>query len=189
MRRVSCIRLPRTNGCTSPSATLISKIPIYQNVRKNRNLMGDIYRCVESGMPTSAAYIMSATLLCPSIIKLGVPTLAAHFFVFYFANLSMITPPVALSSFTAAGIVNDNMWKLGLSAFKYSFIIFIIPYTFVYSPDMLGIGNSMVLLQSSITCLISAYGLSMGLIGGGIAPMKRMERILAIAASLCLIIT
>lgn len=140
------------------------------------------------GMPTSAAYIMSATLLCPSIIKLGVPTLAAHFFVFYFANLSMITPPVALSSFTAAGIVNDNMWKLGLSAFKYSFIIFIIPYTFVYSPDMLGIGNPMVLLQSSITCLISAYGLSMGLIGVGIAPMKRMERILAIAASLCLII-
>ena len=140
------------------------------------------------GMPTSAAYIMSATLLCPSIIKLGVPTLAAHFFVFYFANLSMITPPVALSSFTAAGIVNDNMWKLGLSAFKYSFIIFIIPYTFVYSPAMLGIGAVTELLQASLTCLVSAYGLGMGLIGVGIAPMKQMERIAAVAASLLLII-
>ena len=140
------------------------------------------------GMPTSAAYIMSATLLCPSIIKLGVPVLAAHFFVFYFANLSMITPPVALSSFTAAGIVNDNMWKLGLSAFKYSFIIFLIPYTFVYSPAMLGIGTPLELFQSGLTCLVGAYGLSMGLIGCGIGPMKMLERVLAIAASLCLVI-
>lgn len=140
------------------------------------------------GMPTSAAYIMSATLLCPSIIKLGVPVLAAHFFVFYFANLSMITPPVALSSFTAAGIVNDNMWKLGLSAFKYSFIIFLIPYTFVYSPAMLGIGTPLELFQSGFTCLVGAYGLSMGLIGCGIGPMKMLERVLAIAASLCLVI-
>jgi len=140
------------------------------------------------GMPTSAAYIMSATLLCPSIIKLGVPVLAAHFFVFYFANLSMITPPVALSSFTAAGIVNDNMWKLGLSAFKYSFIIFLIPYTFVYSPAMLGIGTPLELFQSGLTCLVGAYGLSMGLIGCGIGPMIMLERVLAIAASLCLVI-
>ena len=91
----------------------------------------------------------------------------------------MITPPVALSSFTAAGIVNDNMWKLGLSAFKYSFIIFLIPYTFVYSPAMLGIGTPLELFQSGLTCLVGAYGLSMGLIGCGIGPMKMLERVLA----------
>ena len=140
------------------------------------------------GMPTSAAYIMSATLLCPSIIKLGVPALAAHFFVFYFANLSMITPPVALSSFTAAGIVGDNMWKLGLEAFKYSFIIFLIPYTFVYSPAMLGVGSALEIVQVAVTCLIGAYGLSMALIGHGIAPMKLIERPLAVAAAICLVI-
>ena len=140
------------------------------------------------GMPTSAAYIMSATLLCPSIIKLGVPAIAAHFFVFYFANLSMITPPVALSSFTAAGIVNDNMWKLGLSAFRYSFIIFLIPYTFVYSPAMLGIGSAVEVLQVSATCLIGAYGLSMALIGYGFGPMNIIERILAVFAAILLVI-
>lgn len=140
------------------------------------------------GMPTSAAYIMSATLLCPSIVKLGVPILAAHFFVFYFANLSMITPPVALSSFTAAGIVNDNMWKLGLNAFKYSFIIFLIPYTFVYSPAMLGVGTPLEIIQVTITCLIGAFGLSMSFIGHGIVPINIGERLLAIVAALCLVI-
>ena len=140
------------------------------------------------GMPTSAAYIMSATLLCPSIIKLGVPALAAHFFVFYFANLSMITPPVALSSFTAAGIVNDNMWKLGLTAFKYSFIIFLIPYTFVYGPAMLFIGTPLEIAQVTVFCLIGAYGLSMSLIGYGIAPMKLLERPIAVAAAICMVV-
>lgn len=101
---------------------------------------------------------------------------------------TFVFSPGALSSFTAAGIVNDNMWKLGLSAFKYSIIIFIIPYTFVYSPAMLGIGPVMELLQASATCLISAYGLSMGLIGVGIAPMKKVERGMAVAAALLLIV-
>ena len=140
------------------------------------------------GMPTSAAYIMSATLLCPSIIKLGVPALAAHFFVFYFANLSMITPPVALSSFTAAGIVGDNMWKLGLAAFRYSFIIFLIPFTFVYSPAMLLEGTLLEIVSVTFFCLLGAYGLSMALIGYGKARMSMVERIIAIAAAMCMVI-
>ena len=140
------------------------------------------------GMPTSAAYIMSATLLCPSIIKLGVPPIAAHFFVFYFANLSMITPPVALSSYTAAGIVNDNMWKLGIAAFKYSFIIFLIPFTFVYSPSLLGEGQVLDVLLTSVSCLIGAYGLSMSMMKYGIGPMRIYEVAAAIVASICLVI-
>jgi TRAP transporter 4TM/12TM fusion protein len=140
------------------------------------------------GVPTAAAYILSATLLCPSLIKLGAPVIAAHFFVFYFANLSMITPPVALSSFTAAGIVGDNMWKLGLSAFRYSFIIFLIPFTFVYNPALLGVGAPLEILQVTVTCLLGAYGLSTAMIGYGVGPLKWYARIVAVAASICLVI-
>lgn len=140
------------------------------------------------GVPTAAAYILAATLLCPSLIKLGAPVIAAHFFVFYFANLSMITPPVALSSFTAAGIVGDNMWKLGLSAFKYSFIIFLIPFTFVYNPAMLGIGSVAAVTQTTLTCLIGAMGLGMALIGYGFCPISLPERIIAVAAAVCLVV-
>lgn len=140
------------------------------------------------GMPTSAAYIMAATLLCPTMVKLGVPVLVAHFFVFYFANLSMITPPVALASYTAAGIVGMDMWKLGLEAFKYSFIIFLIPFTFVYSPALLGFGTIPEIAQVGFTTLVGTYALCATLIGHALIRITKIERILfAIAATLMVI--
>lgn len=140
------------------------------------------------GMPTSAAYIMAATLLCPTMVKLGVPVLVAHFFVFYFANLSMITPPVALSSFTAAGIVGIDMWRLGLEAFKYSFVIFLIPYTFVYSPELLGFGTLTETIVAALPTLVGVYALSAALIGYALARISKVERILFAIAAILMVI-
>lgn len=140
------------------------------------------------GMPTSAAYIMAATLLCPSMVKLGVPVLVAHFFVFYFANLSMLTPPVALSSFTAAGIVGIDMWKLGLEAFKYSFIIFLIPYTFIYSPELLGFGTLTETVVAAVPTLIGVYALCVALIGFALTKTWKIERILFAVSAILMVV-
>lgn len=139
------------------------------------------------GMPTSAAYIMTATLLAPTLIGLRTPVLVAHFFVFYFSNLSMITPPVALSSFTAAGIVGVDMWSIGIEAFKNSFIVFLIPYTFVYNPALLGMGNTLEILQVFATMILGVYALGSAIIGYGLVPLYKAERFLLILASLLLV--
>jgi TRAP transporter 4TM/12TM fusion protein len=139
------------------------------------------------GMPTSAAYIMSATLLCPTIVGLGIPVLVAHFFVFYYANLSAITPPVALASYAAGGIVEVDLWKLGLEAFKYSIVIFTIPYIFIYYPELLGIGSVGKIIFVTAITLMSAYEISAALIGYGLVPISTIERLLLGASAVMII--
>jgi len=117
------------------------------------------------GMPTSAAYIMSATLLAPALKKLGVPILVAHFFIFYFANLSMITPPVALAAYTAAGIAKTPFWDTGIEAFKYSLIIFFIPFVFVYNPALLGLGSTIAIVKAVVPTTIGLWAVAVGMIG------------------------
>jgi len=109
------------------------------------------------GMPTTAAYLMCAVLLAPVMQYLNTKPIVAHFFVFYFSNLSMITPPVALASYAAAGLAKTNLWETGLEAFKISFVIFIIPFTFVYNPALLGIGTTIEILWALITATAGVW--------------------------------
>src|SRR5690606_15104832 len=88
------------------------------------------------GMPTTAAYIMGAILGIPALAQLGVPPLPAHFFVFYFAALSMVTPPVALAAFVAGGIAHANVWTTGWNAFRYSLAGFLVGFSFVLNPAL-----------------------------------------------------
>ncbi len=93
------------------------------------------------GLPTVAAYIIGAILFVPALTKLGVDTLAAHFFVMYYCVLSMITPPVALASYAAAGIAQADSMKTGWLAFKLSLVLFLIPFAFVFDPALLWSGE------------------------------------------------
>lgn len=140
------------------------------------------------GMPTSAAYIMAAVLLAPAIVKLGVPPIVAHFFIFYFANLSMITPPVALASYAAAGLANLGLWEVGLEAFKLSIVIFLLPFAFVYNPGLLGIGPLPDIVWVALTTLLGTWAISLANIGYGFAPFGRVQRALLLVASILLII-
>lgn len=92
------------------------------------------------GMPTTAAYLVSAVLVAPALTRLGVPVLSAHMFILYFSVLSMVTPPVALAAYAAAGISGANLWTTGLLAFMLAIPGFLIPYAFVFNPAMLLIG-------------------------------------------------
>ena len=93
------------------------------------------------GMPTSGAYILTAILAAPTLIKMGVPALSAHMFVFYFACLSAITPPVALASYAAASIAGSSFTETSKQAIRIAIMGFIVPYTFIFNQNLLGING------------------------------------------------
>lgn len=89
------------------------------------------------GVPSIPAYIITATIAAPALAKLGIPAIAAHLFAFYYAMFANITPPVALASFAAAGISGGDPMKTGIQAVKLSIAGFIVPFMFIYSPQLL----------------------------------------------------
>ena len=140
------------------------------------------------GMPTSAAYIMSAVLLAPAMQNLGVEAIVAHMFIFYFANMSMITPPVAIASYTAAGIAETGLWETGIEAVRLAIILFLIPFVFVYNPALLGLGSVPSIAWVFFTCVMGIMGLGIGVIGYWKGSMGWPMRALFIVAALLLIV-
>lgn len=99
------------------------------------------------GMPTAAAYLVSAILVAPALQDLGLPALPAHLFILYFSILSMVTPPVALSAYAAAGISGANLWNTGVQAFLLAVPGFLIPYAFTMNPALLLQGGLLDILH------------------------------------------
>ena len=139
------------------------------------------------GMPTSAAYLISAILLAPVLIKLGAIPLAAHMFIFYFAVISMITPPVALASFAAAGIAESDLWETGLQAFKMALPGFLIPYVIVYNPGLILEGSLWNIFGGTLTTLIGVIALAASVIGFFFRKTRLWERAV-LGGGACLLI-
>lgn len=112
------------------------------------------------GMPTTAAYAIAAAVLAPGLAKIGVPTLVAHMFVFYFAVVSAITPPVALASFAAAGLAQSDPWKTSWIAVKMGLATYIVPFMFFYSPVLLWQGPWLDILHATATACIGVWFLA-----------------------------
>lgn len=113
------------------------------------------------GMPTTAAYAVSASVIAPGLVSLGIEPLVAHMFVFYYAVMSAITPPVALAAFAAAGIAGSHPMKTGLSAFQLGLAAYIVPFMFYFSPELLMIeGTAMTITLAVISGVIGVYFLS-----------------------------
>ncbi len=108
------------------------------------------------GLPTTAAYIMAATLFAPALVRMGVEPLAAHFFVFYFACLSMITPPVALASYAAAAVANTSAAATGWTAAVIGMPLFLLPYAFIMDTSLLAQSGLFVTVTHFTTALIGA---------------------------------
>ena len=117
------------------------------------------------GLPTTAVYIILASLAAPALIQMGVSPLAAHLFVFYFGCISTITPPVALTSYAASGIGDANPTKTGFKDLLYGIVAYIVPYMFVLSPALLLQGSILTSLYGIFTALIGIYELSAGVSG------------------------
>ena len=114
------------------------------------------------GMPTTAAYAVAASVVAPGLIELGIGALTAHFFVFYFAVVSAITPPVALASYAAAGISGANPMQTSVASFKIGICAFIVPFMFFYNSAILMDGSWPQIVQASSTALIGVFLLSAG---------------------------
>ncbi|WP_439143534.1 TRAP transporter permease [Planktotalea sp.] len=117
------------------------------------------------GMPTTAAYAVAASVVAPGLVQLGIPTLTAHFFVFYFAVLSAITPPVALASYAAAGISGSNPMETSMASFKIGIAAFIVPFMFFYSSAILMQGEWFIVLKAAATAIFGVFLLSAGVQG------------------------
>jgi TRAP transporter 4TM/12TM fusion protein len=103
------------------------------------------------GMPTPSAYILSAALMTPILSEIGVPTLPAHMFVFYYAVMSALTPPVAVAAYAASSIAEDNPLLIAVMAVKFALAAFIVPFAFVYGPELLMIGPWHIIAISFVT--------------------------------------
>ena len=117
------------------------------------------------GLPTTAAYIVCATAIAPALTGLGLPILAAHLFLLYFASISAITPPVAVASYAAAGIAEENPMKVGLQAVKLGITGFILPFAFALNPDYITFGWNLQTLLTWISGMVVCYSLAIMLQG------------------------
>ncbi|MEM8591647.1 MAG: TRAP transporter fused permease subunit, partial [Pseudomonadota bacterium] len=117
------------------------------------------------GMPTTAAYAVAASVVAPGLVQLGIPALTAHFFVFYFAVVSAITPPVALASYAAAGISGANPMETSVASFKIGIAAFIVPFMFFYNAALLMDGTGFEVARAGLTALFGVFLLSSGVQG------------------------
>ncbi|MEW9501562.1 TRAP transporter permease [Jeotgalibacillus marinus] len=140
------------------------------------------------GSPTTANYVITATIAAPVLIMLDVPPLAAHLFVFYFGIVADITPPVALAAFAAAGVSGGEPIRTGLNAAKLAIGAFIIPYMFVLSPQLLLIDTTpMEITLTVITAVAGMVAIGAGIIGYWYRSLHFIERILAVATGFMLV--
>lgn len=140
------------------------------------------------GMPTSAAYVLMVALVIPALIKIGIPTLQAHMFAFYFACLSLVTPPVATASYVAAGIAQSSMTKTGWTSARVAAAAYIVPFMFVFTPALLLVGPAGEIVLAVITALIGVYALALGLQGWGFRGyLNPVQRVIAMATALLML--
>ncbi|MFN7086876.1 MAG: TRAP transporter permease [Burkholderiales bacterium] len=134
------------------------------------------------GMPTTAAYAIAAAVIAPGLTKIGIPALVAHMFVFYFAVVSAITPPVALASFAAAGMAQADPWKTSWVALKMGLATFIVPFMFFFSPVLLMQGSWPDIIQATVSASIGVWflaGSTEGWFGGKLAMPLRVVLFIA----------
>jgi len=140
-------------------------------------------------VPVTASYIMCAVIAAPALIKLGVPDFAAHMFIFYYAVLSEVSPPTALSPFAAAAITGGNPYKTTLQSWKYTMPAFIVPFAFILEPDGVGLllklpkgGDWTDIVEITVSTTLGILALSAGFQGWLLRRTALVERVLLIVA-------
>ncbi|MEQ8348563.1 MAG: TRAP transporter permease [Sneathiellaceae bacterium] len=139
------------------------------------------------GMPTTAAYAVAASVIAPGIINLGVEPLTAHFFIFYFAVMSAITPPVALAAYAGSALAGSDPMKTSVESFRIGLAAFIVPYMFFYSDAMLLQGSIPQILHVGATAIVGVYLLSAAVQGWLLGPAHPVVRAGLLAAGLLMI--
>jgi TRAP transporter 4TM/12TM fusion protein len=149
-------------------------------------------------VPVTASYIICAVITAPALIKLGVPDFAAHMFIFYYAVLSEVSPPTALSPFAASAITGGDPYKTTMQCWKYTIPAFLVPFIFVLDPsgqslllmgstEALAKANWWEIAQVTLTAATGIFALAVGFQGWLLARATTMERVLLIVAGFALV--
>ena len=139
------------------------------------------------GMPTTAAYAVAAAVVAPGLVNLGIPVLTAHFFVFYFAVMSAITPPVALAAYAGAALSGSDPMQTSVESFKIGLAAFVVPFMFFYSQAMLMQGTWLEILHVFLTASLGIYMLASAVQGWFFGRLGVLLRLVLLAAALSMI--
>lgn len=141
-----------------------------------------------TGLPTTATYIVLATMAAPALTHLEVPILAAHLFVLYFGVVADLTPPAALAAYAGAGIAGSNPLKTGITAVKLAIAGFVVPFIFAYSPSLLLINtNAFQVISITVSSIIGVFALAAAVLGYLNRKTTILERIILLASALGLL--
>ena len=192
---VACAMAGVIAGCitaTGLASKLISSIVALSGNTLIIGLFLTMLCCIILGMgvPTTANYCIMAATCAPILIKLGVPQVAAHFFVFYFGIVADITPPVALAAYAGSAIAKSNPMRTGVNATKLAIAAFIVPYIFAYSPVLLfeNVSGFFEVVQICVSAFIGIFGVAACLNGYMFKEINVVLRIALLAGGLTLII-
>jgi TRAP transporter 4TM/12TM fusion protein len=140
-----------------------------------------------TGVPPTAAYLMTVLIVAPLMVKSGLPVIVAHFFSLYYANLAFITPPIAVGAFVAAGIAGASFWLVGFTAVRLAVVGFIIPVVFAYRPALLLIGGPLEIVWALVASAIMVFCLASALEGWMLRHLGILPRVLLLGAGIALI--
>lgn len=141
------------------------------------------------GIPTIPNYIITSSLAAPVLLKLGVPLIVSHMFVFYFGIMADLTPPVALAAFAAAPIAGVSGLAISMQAIRVAIAGFIVPFMAVYSPALMLQGDDLLATAYVVTKALLAIGMwGAGAIGFLLTPLNTLERLIAIASASLLVV-
>ena len=140
------------------------------------------------GMPTTAVYVVVALTLAPAITKLGILPIAAHLFVFYWAMLSMITPPICIAAYAGAAIAGTSPMRTGYACMRLGIIAYLVPFVFVFDPLLLFQGPLHLIALAFTTAAVGTVAIGIAMVGYFVRPVAWMKRILLALAGSALLI-
>lgn len=148
-----------------------------------------MFSCIILGMglPTSAAYLVVAIFGAPALVRLGVPPLAAHLFIFYYAIISAITPPVAVAAYAAATIAGTPMQRTGFEAVRLGAAVYIVPFVMVYNPALILIGDAGQIVWAFVTAVVGVVSVAAAVQGFLLIRTNILERMMLIFGGLGLL--
>ena len=138
------------------------------------------------GLPTLGVYVLLATLVAPGLIEIGIAPIAAHLFVLYYGMMSMITPPVAVAAFTAAGMAGADPMRTAINSVKTGWLAYIIPFVIVFSPGLTMSGGPILVSFTVLSFVLGIFLVSIGMTGYFMRPVGMVTRVVACSTGLLL---
>lgn len=151
-------------------------------------LTGIVALILGMGMPTTAVYVIVALTLAPALVKLGISPIAAHMFVFYYAMLSMITPPICIAAFAAAALVSASPMRTGYASMRLGIIAYLVPFVFVFDPLLLFDGPVHFVVLATATAMLGTVAIGIGMVGYFVRPIGWVNRSLLGLSGIALLI-